>query len=316
MTLSNRILWLLMTYIALFNLSGIQGSSDGFERSPRILGGFNASIEDYPFMVSIRYPRTHACGGVIISSNIILTAAQCIVEDYFLDLFYVKVGDSAINYKGTWHKVAKVIKHEGYRRLLVQEGDSIYYQKVNDIALLKLVKPIKIDNKKTGIIQLFKRSDEVHHHDSGVLSGWGKRRKIVDRSVPNPKGKGNITRKELVTRYPENLEIVQLDIGSVYKCFELHPRANLASQFCTYTLGRVPCEGDFGSPLIVDGKVAGLASWTSGECNGDSNVAYFTDVAKFYGWIEKNMEQLRDTYFDSAHHLSTDIYEDFQDIII
>ncbi|KAJ8668405.1 hypothetical protein QAD02_010068 [Eretmocerus hayati] len=267
------------------------GSPDAEERSPRILGGFNASIESYPYMASIRYARSHVCGGTIISPDVVLTAAQCISEDFFLDLLYIKVGDSTISQKGSWHRVAKVVKHDEYEQLLFREGDSIVHQKKNDIALLKLAEPIKIDNKKTRIIELFRNSHEVHHHYSGVLSGWGKYRQTVNKYVRNPKGKKAI-RREVVTRNSENLKIVQLDIGSAHKCSDIHPSADLGGQFCTYTFNRVPCEGDFGSPLVVDGKVAGLASWTSGKCDGDSNVAYFTDVAKFDEWIKETMKKL------------------------
>ncbi|KAJ8668404.1 hypothetical protein QAD02_010067 [Eretmocerus hayati] len=292
MNLSNLARWLmLITYMALVSFSEIQGSSDAPDRSSRVLGGFDASIEDYPFMASIRYARSHVCGGTIISPDIVLTAAQCIREYYYLDLLYVKVGDSGIDHKGSWHQVAKVVKHDEYEQLLLQEGDSVANQNVNDIALLKLVKPIEIDNQKTRTIKLFGKSDEVHYHGSGILSGWGIHRKIEKKSSPNPKRKGTI-RKVVVDKYAKNLEIVQLDIGSAHKCSDLHPSADLNGQFCTYTFGRVPCVGDFGSPLVVDGKVAGLASWTSGKCNGDSNVAYFTDVAKFDEWVKETMRKL------------------------
>ncbi|KAJ8668402.1 hypothetical protein QAD02_010066 [Eretmocerus hayati] len=293
MTLSNLTPWLmLITYMALVSFPGIHGSSHASERSSRSKGGFNAPIEGYPFMVSIRYAGAYVCGGAIISPDVILTTAWCIPKDYFLDLFYIKVGHSDINSNGTWHRVAKVLKHEEYGRIPLQEGDEVAYQNVNDIALLKLVAPIKIDNKTTRIIELLRKSDEMHYHDSGVLSSWGKYPITVNRSVRNPRGSGTITRTEVVTRYPANLKYVELDIGSAHKCSGMHPSADLNGQFCTYTLGRVPCEGDFGSPLVVDGKVAGLASWTSGKCDGDSNVAYFTDVAKFNGWINEMKRRL------------------------
>ncbi|KAJ8668401.1 hypothetical protein QAD02_010064 [Eretmocerus hayati] len=274
------------------NCSTFTGSPNANRRSSRIFGGFNAPIEGYPFMVSIRYAGAHVCGGAIISPDVVLTTAWCIRKDTFLDLFDVKVGNSDINFRGIWHRVAKVIKHGDYGRLPLQEGDSKVYQKVNDIALLKLEKPIKIDNQTTQAIELFNKRDAIHHHESGFLSGWGEYLTTVNRSIRNPRGTGTITRKEAVTRYPANLKYIELDIGSAHQCSNIHPSADLNGQFCTYTLGRVPCEGDFGSPLVVDGKVAGLASWTSGKCDGDSNVAYFTDVAKFDEWIKETKRKL------------------------
>ncbi|KAK9307028.1 hypothetical protein QLX08_002480 [Tetragonisca angustula] len=45
---------------------------------PRIIGGDNASINDYPYQVSIHDRRQLLCGGSLISQNWVLTAAHCV----------------------------------------------------------------------------------------------------------------------------------------------------------------------------------------------------------------------------------------------
>ena len=40
----------------------------------------DVSIENYPWIVSIQRGKAHACGGVIIASDIILTAAHCVTD--------------------------------------------------------------------------------------------------------------------------------------------------------------------------------------------------------------------------------------------
>lgn len=43
----------------------------------RIVGGEAAFIEEYPYQVSLLLYSSHRCGGVIVSEDIILTAAHC-----------------------------------------------------------------------------------------------------------------------------------------------------------------------------------------------------------------------------------------------
>ncbi|KAJ8675713.1 hypothetical protein QAD02_011499 [Eretmocerus hayati] len=243
------------------------GHAEIQNRTRRSAGGFEASITEYPFMASIRYAGEAICGGSIIYPDVILTAAHCMRDIYFLDLLYVKVGDSDINFRGSWHQVAKVLKHEKYQELNKKK------RMMNDIALLKLKEPIKIDNRTTRTIQLLKGSDNARNYESGTLPGWGYCPTIVNKTVPNPNDQ---------------------------TCSELAPQDNLDIQFCTHTLGRLPCKGDSGSPLVVNGKQGGIESWGIEDCSADANTYhfidantdYFTDVAKFTKWIDEKMKIL------------------------
>ncbi|KAJ8675705.1 hypothetical protein QAD02_011491 [Eretmocerus hayati] len=260
------------------------GYADSQKRARRSVGGSEVSITAYPFMASIRYAGDAICGGSIISPNVILTAAHCIREDYFLDLLSVKVGDSDINFGGSWHRVARVLKHEESQKLSKER------RIMTDIALLKLEEPINIDNKTTRTIQLLKGSDNARNYKSGILIGWGLYPMILNKTVPDPNGNGTIIQKQKITRPPANFRSVHLDIASDQTCYELAPGENLDSLFCTHTLGRLPCRGDSGSPLVVNGKQGGLLSWTFGDCSADANTAYFTDVARLSKWIDEKIK--------------------------
>jgi secreted trypsin-like serine protease len=46
----------------------------------RIIGGTDADIADFPFQLSLRVNGNHRCGGSIISTEWILSAAHCLGE--------------------------------------------------------------------------------------------------------------------------------------------------------------------------------------------------------------------------------------------
>lgn len=46
----------------------------------RIVGGVVATIEQFPWVVSMRHQGGHRCGGSIISTTRILSVAQCTVD--------------------------------------------------------------------------------------------------------------------------------------------------------------------------------------------------------------------------------------------
>lgn len=43
----------------------------------RVVGGAEASVDSWPWQVSIQYNKHHICGGSILDAHWILTAAHC-----------------------------------------------------------------------------------------------------------------------------------------------------------------------------------------------------------------------------------------------
>lgn len=62
----------------LLSLGSIVPQQKSFHPSKIVGGKSVASIEEYPYMVSVRYSLTHVCGGAIIDEKTVITAAQCV----------------------------------------------------------------------------------------------------------------------------------------------------------------------------------------------------------------------------------------------
>lgn len=108
-------------------------SSRGFK--PRIIGGSNAKITDFPYQASLRLGGTyHLCGGSIISEKYILTAAHC-VDNIFVrpptTLASVHTGTNNSSSPGQVHKIDWIKIHPEWK----QTQESSYR---HDIAVIKV----------------------------------------------------------------------------------------------------------------------------------------------------------------------------------
>ena len=117
----------------------------------------------YTVQIEISIDETHIvfCGGSIISSFTILTAAHCTFEINNTDIT-VRVG-SAFNFGGEIFKVAKIVNYPMFEP----------YNMSFDIALLHLRSPIKLLAQTKETVKLPKQN-EIFADDTNVLvSGWG-----------------------------------------------------------------------------------------------------------------------------------------------
>jgi len=232
----------------------------------KIIGGENASIEDFPWQVYFR-SGNYMCGGSIIGDDWIITAAHCVFDDAGDTIpasrMYVRVGTATpyITTTGKIYYVEQAIVHEEYNE------DEL----VNDIALLKLKEPIDFENATA--IELISALDVAQGDtDPGVIAtvtGWGK-------SSVNP------------DEFPEILQKVDLPIVSNETAEEVWhftiPETQLTAG---YRAGnKDACNGDSGGPLVVDTdnglKIAGIVSWGSTLCN---TYGSYTRISSFEDWI-------------------------------
>ncbi|XP_049816506.1 trypsin-2-like [Schistocerca nitens] len=76
----------------------------------RIIGGSEASIEDFPWTLALLYTDSHQCGASIIGNQWALTAAHCIGQRS--SLYTLRAGSSNRDSGGTLMDVVEIYEHE------------------------------------------------------------------------------------------------------------------------------------------------------------------------------------------------------------
>ena len=183
-------------------------------------------------------PRYILCGGTLISSTHVLTAAHCVQNrriDFDLQLCTVQIkvyigehnrgkgkdkGDSKFNAL----TVAEVIKHPNY---------NIPYNHDNDYAILRLSKAVDFTSEVTPAC-LPADVESTYEGRIATATGWG--------LLGDPK----------TSKTSTSLQEVNVTVTSNYECNKLYGKMYSTSiMICAGGYGRGTRPGDSGGPLIV-----------------------------------------------------------------
>ncbi|XP_057328312.1 trypsin-1-like [Microplitis mediator] len=233
------------------------------KQNARIIGGQDAAIEDFPYQVNFLRNGFNRCGGAIIAKNWVLTTASCPVEYGMI----VHAGSNFTNAGGSYHTVARVIKHEAFE-VNVNQIPS------NNIALVEVYQPFVFDKTRQPI-PLFNVNEEIEAGTIATVAGWGQ----IYSVLPG--------------LYSYNLKSVSVPIVPNDKCSELYnefggiPQGQLCAGYLEG--GKNVCVGDGGSPLVVNGRVAGLVSWGKG-CAQPNYPGTYTSIAAYRSWVDEKLQ--------------------------
>ncbi|XP_049985096.1 granzyme C-like [Alexandromys fortis] len=228
----------------------------------KIIGGHEAKRHSRPYMAFVEFldvkGKNDSCGGFLVKSNFVLTAAHCMGSS-----MKVILGAHNISFPEKSQQiipVAKAIPHPGFNNKTYP----------NDIMLLKLERKAL---KTEYVRPLSLPCSEVHVKAGDVCSvaGWG-------RMAPN--GKLSKVLREVELTVQKDKECESRFQGYYNKTIEIcvgDPKIKRAS-----------FKGDSGGPLLCNKAVAGIVSY--GFKNG-SSPRVFTRVSSFLSWIEENMKQ-------------------------
>jgi secreted trypsin-like serine protease len=262
-------------------------SSFAHAEKTRIINGKSANITSYPWLASLFVGSENdpengsGCGGSLISSRWVLTAAHCFLNK---DGDAVATGTAArttvtlnttninanISGNAVVADVARVIVHPNYNPNQSNSPNSNDY----DIALVELSAPVNITP-----VRLFTGS--VPSGTPVIVAGWG-------ATV----GDGSNSSDDLLA--------TQLLTSKGAACTAAHGDLITSNMFCaggyTNTDTSDTCQGDSGGPLFVrlnQGAVQiGITSFGGSEsagCGTPNSPGVYANIAELFGFISANV---------------------------
>lgn len=229
----------------------------------RIVGGELTTIAKHPHQVALIYAGDFICGGSIIKSNRILTAAHCVYKITNSNLLSIRAGSTNYKTGGQFIGVEKIIRHENYDNNRV----------INDIAILYLKNGIQLGTAySTSIISIPNSGETIKDGSIGIVTGWGA---IQENGYA-----------------VDVLRMVNVPVISNAKCNMVNEYNGIITEnmLCAgYAAGgRDSCQGDSGGPFVIGGRVVGIVSFGIKNWCGHPNIpGVYTRVSQYNVWIKK-----------------------------
>ena len=267
-------------------------------RGRRIFNGDLAQPEMYPWLVLIR-TTTDMCGGTIIASQFVMTAAHC-AWDPLLDravdrthvLVYAGIGsrldDWRYNTNIQRRFVTKVVIHHNWVQSL-----RVRVEVENDIAILKTKNAFEFNNLVKPACLPESTSATVNPGDECWIAGFGA------SAGTNKNRRTGKVEDETKLRHT-NINIISNNI-----CMNELNSEILSNQICAGNLnnGADSCRGDSGGPLVCPNSrtssagdrhtytVHGIVSWGK-ECGREISPGVYTRVASYRSWIDSIIRRM------------------------
>ncbi|XP_004559752.3 factor VII-activating protease [Maylandia zebra] len=243
----------------------------------RIFGGLKVSPGSIPWQVSVQVkptgsaqPFRHVCGGILIASCWVLTAAHCIEPNKDMQVLAGSLSVSKPDPGTQTIPVERTIKNPNYR----VTNEAVY----NDIGLLKLSgTPGFCANETQFVKTACLPNAPLPDGTECKISGWG-------ATEQSDYGSSHLLEANVLLINQE-------------KCSDRSVYGNMLdnSMFCAgYLEGGVDsCQGDSGGPLTCmqnnANVVYGVVSWGD-QCGKKNKPGVYTRVTHFLDWIKANTE--------------------------
>ncbi|XP_075136665.1 chymotrypsinogen A-like [Leptodactylus fuscus] len=228
----------------------------------RIVNGENAVSGSWPWQVSLQdNTGFHFCGGSLINSLWVVTAAHCGVTTshrVILGEYNRSSNAEPIQTK----TISRVFRHPNYSSLTT----------VNDITLLKLTSAATF-NQRVAPVCLAASSDVFNGGERCVTTGWG-----------------YVNAASQIT--PSKLQQVALPLLTTADCQRYWGTRIQSTMICAGASGASSCMGDSGGPLVCQRNGAwtlvGVVSWGSSSCS-TTTPAVYARVTALRSWLDQTV---------------------------
>ncbi|WP_162873018.1 S1 family peptidase [Austwickia chelonae] len=232
------------------------------DASTLIVGGTPAKDGEFPFMVSLQLNGESFCGGSLINSTTVLTAAHCVNDETAESAKKITLAIGRTVLSDETQGVDRKIRFTGGSPDITTHPS--YGKKVGyDAALIRLDKPVNnitpVDLPEAGSTALYKPGSIA------TVIGWG------------------TTRATWPPKYPDRLLKTNVTIHTPALCAKAGgDDYNAETDFCASAEGKDSCRGDSGGPIMrkVAGRYyqIGVVSWGKG-CAQKNNPGFYTSTA-------------------------------------
>jgi trypsin len=229
--------------------------------SVSIVGGTTAAAGDFPFIVSLQRNGAHFCGGSLLNSRTVITAAHCTVGQTASSLS-IRAGSLNRNSGGTVVRVSSVTVHPNFSSSTLN----------NDVAIWKLATAIPTSSTISYAVLPASGSDPASGTTTTV-AGWGT---LTENGSS-----------------PTTLRKVDVPVISRATCRQNYSVAEITdNMFCAGFAagGKDSCQGDSGGPIVNSATrvLIGLVSWGNG-CAQAGQPGVYARVGTLLSFINANL---------------------------